>query len=199
MKINEFRGIFIKGLIAVLPIAATFYLMLWLITSFEAFFGSILQYALPESAYVPGMGVAAGLVGIFLVGLLMDAWLGRRLWALGERVVDRMPLVSQIYGAVKEIVSYIGGSEQQPRGKAVVTIKFGDPPVRMLGLVTLEELAFLPQTPGDELIAVFLPWSYQIGGFTVYVPRSAVEKADLSAQEALRISLTAGVTTQAKS
>lgn len=195
MAVRRIRSIFLSGLVAVLPIMATIWLVIWLVTGLESFLGSMLRYIVPASSYVPGMGLAVGIVGVFLVGLAMQAWLGRELWGLGERILRRMPLVSQIFGAVKEIVSYVSGSEQ-PNADTVVAVKIGDPPVRMIGLVTRESLSFLPSEAGDDQIAVFLPWSYQVGGFTVFVPRSAVETVALKPQEALRLALTAGVTRQ---
>lgn len=189
------RQVFLRGLVAVLPLAATIYLLIWLASSFESLLGPMLRLLLPEDVYLPGMGVGAGLIAIFLVGLALQGWLGRRIWALGELIVDRTPLVRPIYGAVKQVVSYVGGTEQ-PQGRTVVTVGFDELPVRLLGLVTREDVTFLSQELEEGLVAVFLPWSYQIGGFTVYVPRSALEPVDLTPQQALRLSLTAGVTTE---
>ncbi|HSG65718.1 MAG TPA: DUF502 domain-containing protein [Gammaproteobacteria bacterium] len=192
MSTRTVRSIFFSGLIAVLPAIATIYLVVWLVMGFEAALGTVLRYALPAERYVPGMGLLAGLGVVFVVGLAMQAWLGRELWNLGEKLLRRMPLVSQIFGAVKEIVTYVSGSAQ-PSGNAVVAVKLGEPPVRMLGLVTRDSLEFLDSAPGDEQVAVFLPWSYQVGGFTVFVSRRLLEPVDLTPREALRLSLTAGV------
>jgi len=197
MTLRFFRQVFFKGLIAVLPLAATIYLMIWLVRGFESVLGPMLESTLPENAYIPGMGIGLGLTIIFVAGLALQAWLTRRIWALGERLLDRMPMVRQIYGAVKQVISYVGGTEH-PQGKAVVTVRFGDLPTRLLGLVTRDDIELSPQHVKDDLIAVFLPWSYQIGGITVFVPRTSVERVDLTPQEALRFSLTAGVTTEGR-
>lgn len=196
MAVKNIQKIFFTGLIAALPIVATVSLVIWLVTSLESLLGSMLRHVLAEGAYVPGMGLAVGIVGVFLIGLAMQAWLGRELLKLGEKLLHRMPFVSQVFGAVKEIVSYVSGSEQ-PRADAVVVVRIGEPPVRMLGLITRDELDFLPEHARDGQVAVFLPWSYQIGGFMVFVARSALEPVDITPQEALRLSLTAGVTKRA--
>lgn len=192
MKARFFRQVFLKGLIAILPLAATIYLIIWLVGALESLLGPVLRFIVPQGMYVPGMGIGLGLVLTFLAGLALQAWFTQKIWSWGERLLDRMPMVRPIYRAVKQIISYVGGTEQ-PHGQAVVAVEFGDIPVRLLGLMTRDKLDFLPQHAGDDLIAVFLPWSYQIGGITVFVPRSTVEPVDMTPQEALRLSLTAGV------
>ena len=187
--------VFLKGLLAVLPVAVTVYLILWLVTTFESLFKPLLSQLLSENGYVPGMGVGLGLIGVFAIGLMLQAWFMQRLWEWGEKLLDRMPLVRQIYGALKQLVDYLGGNGQ-PEGSTVVMVRYGDPPVRLLGLVTRSDVNYWPQQADEPLVAVFLPWSYQVGGFTVYVPRASVEKLDLGREEALRLAITAGVSAE---
>lgn len=189
------QQVFLKGLFAILPVALTLYLVVWLATSFEALFGSGLDYLLPEGMYVPGMGLLMGLLVIFAVGLMLQTWFTRQLWELTERLLDRMPLVRPVFSSLKQIVSYMSGGEQ-PQSSRVVMVTVGDPPMRMLGLVTREQLEFIAEDEREQTIAVFLPWSYQIGGFTVFLPRTSIEPVDLTPQEALRLALTAGVSSQ---
>jgi uncharacterized membrane protein len=189
------QRVFLKGLIAIIPVAVTIYLVIWLASGFEAMFGSAIEYLLPTGSYVPGMGLVMGVLLIFFVGLMLQTWFTRQLWELGEKLLDRMPLVRPVFGSLKQVVAYMSGAEQ-PKGNRVVMVSLGDPPLRMLGLVTQERLEFLAKNDADETVAVFLPWSYQIGGFTVFLPRSALVRVDLTPQEALRLALTAGVTSQ---
>jgi uncharacterized membrane protein len=75
-------------------------------------------------------------------------------------------------------------------------VRYGDPPVRLLGLVTRSDVDYGPQDTNESLIAVFLPWSYQVGGFTVYVPHTSIEKLELGREAALRLAITAGVSAE---
>lgn len=192
MKLKDVRHVFFRGLVAVLPIAVTIYVVVWLVRGIESIFSPILARLLPEGLYFPGMGVVVGLGGIFLVGVLLQALLARKVWDLGELLLSRMPLVSQVYDALKQVISYLGDTEQ-PRGGAVVTVTLGDSGTRVLGLVTQENLGFLAEPAAAGTVAVFLPWSYQVGGFTILVPRDAVEPVQLTTQEAFRFCLTAGI------
>jgi len=182
--------IFLKGLLALLPIAATLYLIFWLIWVIESLFGSILTAILPHWAYLPGMGIMLGIAAIFGFGLILETWFMRSLWHWGEALLDRMPLVRQLYGWLKQLVDYV--SDKEHPGGRVVLVKFDNPPMQLLGLVTLEQVDFEP-LQDEELVAVFLPFSYQIGGYTVYLPRARLEPIDMDPKEALRLTLTAGV------
>jgi uncharacterized membrane protein len=189
------QQVFFKGLIAVIPVVVTIYLIVWLALGFEALFGAVIEYLLPAGAYVPGMGIAVAVLLIFGVGLMLQMWFTRRLWEWGELLLDKMPLVRLVFSALKEVMTYVGGGAGQASGSRVVMVSIGDPPMRMLGLVTRERFELAGAGEQDDTVAVFLPLSYQIGGFTVFVPRAAIVRVDLTPQEALRLAMTAGVTT----
>src|SRR5690606_26229927 len=72
----------------------------------------------------------------------------------------------------------------------LVTLQDG---VRMIGLVTRENLKTVADGAGEEDVAVFLPWSYQVGGITVYVPRSRLTPLDMTVEQGFRFAFTAGV------
>ena len=65
----------LAGLATILPLVITVYLLYWLTTSAESLLGSLIKLVLPKGWYLPGMGIAAGLLLIFLIGLLMQAWM----------------------------------------------------------------------------------------------------------------------------
>jgi uncharacterized membrane protein len=186
------RRVFLKGLIAVLPVALTIFLVVWLARAFESILGRGIKTVIPEEYYVPGLGVATGILLILAVGLMLEGWFTRQLWSLGERLLDRMPLVREVFGAFKQVVSY-ASSGSGPTGTHAVLVSLHGGEARMLGLVTRETLDFLDDPAHQDDIAVLLPWSYQVGGITVFVPRSAVQRVNLSAQEALKLVLTGAV------
>jgi uncharacterized membrane protein len=179
-------------------------LFLILTTVFVATTGDSMTYVLsvamsnndhPSTPVRVFWGVAMGLITVFAVGLMLQAWFMRRLWQWGEKLLDRMPLVRQVYRALKELVDYLSG-EEQPGGSTVVMLRYGEPSMRLLGLVTRDDVDYGPQDAEEPLVAVFLPWSYQVGGFTVYVPRSSLDKIDLTREQALRLAITAGVSAE---
>jgi uncharacterized membrane protein len=77
----------------------------------------------------------------------------------------------------------------------VVEIDLGNN-MRLLGFVTQQQLAVPVRDDDDDLIGIYLPMSYMIGGFTIYLPRKQVKPLDISVEKAMRVTLTAGMTGQ---
>jgi len=193
-----------KGLFAVLPIAVTVYAVYWLGAIFEHLLGAVIIFLLPEPLhrwYIPGMGLVLGLVLIFFIGAAFNVWGMRALYDWLESLIDRIPMVKSIYGSVRDLLSFFSEAKEDQVRQVVVTT-FGEGPHRMqlLGFITRERFEALPQGLGDdetaEYVAVYFPMSYQIGGFTILVPRESVQPIDMSTEQALRFALTAGMSTE---
>ena len=183
----------LAGVATILPLVITAYLLYWLATSAEKSLGRLISLVLPEGWYWPGMGIAAAIVLIFVVGLLMQAWGVRSLVAWIERIVLRIPFIKTVYGAVRDLIGFITQSKDSGL-RQVVAVTIGDKNIKLIGFVTREDLAGLPkEIGGQKKIAVYLPMSYQLGGYTIIVPRSAVKPLDMSLEEATRFVLTGGV------
>jgi uncharacterized membrane protein len=197
---DKVRRIFMGGLAVVVPLAVTVYVAWWLVTAAESLLGGLFRAVFPERYYVPGVGVLLGIALIFAVGVLVHLWLVRRLLGWGSAVLDRIPLVRTVYGSVRDLMGYFRGTDRAEAAEQTAMVSLGDGETRMLGMVTRTDFGDLPAGIGGEgEVAVYLPMSYQIGGFTVIVPRSRVEPIDLSFEEGMRLALTACMTTQKQS
>lgn len=187
------RNILLKGLATVLPVVVTLYLLWWLATSGESLLGAALRAVLPAGVYRPGMGLAAAMVLIFVAGLMTDAWLFGSVVRLAERALERIPIVKTVFGGVRDLSAFLTGGGQE-RLARVVHVAL-TPDIGAVGFITRDEVGSLaPPDQRDGRVAVYLPMSYQIGGYTLLVPRERITPLDLPAQEAMRLVLTAGVT-----
>src|ERR687892_966393 len=96
--------IFVTGLLTVLPIIATIYFTVWLLTVLERFFGKQVMFLIPDEWYRTGMGLVVAIVVVFLVGLLMHGILFRRLFGWAEWVLLEIPLVRSVYSAMRDLL-----------------------------------------------------------------------------------------------
>lgn len=185
--------IFLTGMFTVLPVLATVYLMVWLVTGAERFVGKQLMWLIPDEYYRTGMGLVLALAVIFLVGVLMHALLFRQLFGLAERLMLEIPLVRSIYGALRDLFGlFAGGDDDQ--SMQVVSVTLPGTGMRALGFVSRADFSDLPEGIGGEgEIAVYLPMSYQIGGYTLFMPRAQAVPVAMSREDAMKFILTAGL------
>ena len=188
-------GTFLQGLAITLPITLTLALLYWLAAIAEDFLGGLIRHLFPGLQYWTGLGILCAVAIVFVLGILMNAWFARRLMRLFDALLDRIPLVKSIYGSLRDIAVLLSDKDSKSRFKKVVAVRVAEQ-VRLIGFVTVEDFAALSQSsksPGKASIGVYLPMSYQIGGFTVFVPESSLEPLDMSVEDAMRFTLTAGV------
>jgi uncharacterized membrane protein len=202
------RNLFLQGIALIAPLALTLALLVWLGHSVEVVVGSALKQLLPAGWYLPGLGLAAGIGLTLVAGLLANLFLVRWLLNALERLLDRIPLVKSLFKGLKDVSRFFeqGGDKQIGRPVSV-RLPLGDGDFLLVGFV-MQERARLP-TPGgpaanpdanrdasgqeaQERIAVYLPMSYQVGGYTLYLDPARVEGLDVSPEEALRAVLTGG-------
>ena len=185
--------IFLTGVLTVLPVLATAYLLIWLFTTAESFLGKPLRWLIPDDYYRGGMGLLVGIVAIFVVGILMRAYIVRRVFEFSERILLEIPLIKTIYAALRDFFGMFAG-ENDGEALQVVTLTLPGSSMRLMGFVTRDEFSDLPEgiaEPGD--VAVYLPMSYQVGGYTVFMPRTQISPVQMSREHAMRFVLTAGL------
>ena len=135
----------------------------------------------------------AGFLLTLGIGVLLRIWLFRKVFSLGEALLQRIPGIKSLYGSIRDMVGFFDASKPREFDKTVM-VALADEKVRLMGLVTREDFTDLPEGIGDEqTVAVYLPMSYQLGGFTVMVPKSKIRPVEMKVDEAMQFVLTAAV------
>ncbi|MDH5472339.1 MAG: DUF502 domain-containing protein [Gammaproteobacteria bacterium] len=178
----------------ILPVLLSFYLLYWFAVTTETMLGQLIRLVIPSDLYWPGIGLVVGLIVVFLVGLMMRAYIVQRLFAQSEKILYRMPLIKTVYRAFRDFFNFFSSSNKKEYDQ-VVSVRIGETQMEVIGLVTQPVTEKLPQGfQSDDRVLVYIPMSYMIGGYTVFVPRSALRPINMSMDEAMRFTLTAGVT-----
>ena len=182
----------LTGLITILPIVLTFYLLYWLAISSEELLGNLIKLVLPVDQYWPGMGLFVGLIVLFIIGILMHAYFVQRLFSRLEQLFFHMPIIKPIYSAFRDFLDYFK-PKKDPEYDQVVSVQLNGA-MKVIGFITEHDSEQLPNGFNDEgCVMVYLPLSYMIGGYTILVPKSSVTAVDMSMDEAMRFTLTAGM------
>ena len=190
---NVLGKLFLKGLAVVIPATLTLAILWWMARGAEQVLGGLLMEFLPEGWYIPGMGLVSAVAITILIGLLTHVILFQKLFALGEAILNRLPLVKTIYSAIKDFIAYLSPDSKTALSK-VVLVKIPGAEFEQLGFVTREDFSRLPMKPTvEEPIAVYLPMSFQIGGYTLFLPRSCLTPIDISFEDGMKLVLTGAV------
>ena len=181
----------LTGFITLLPLVLTIYLLYWLGVSSEEIMGKVFRYILPNGAYFPGLGMVSGIIIVFIVGLMMKAYLVQKIFSLVEKVLYRLPLIKSVYRAFRDLFDFFSPTKDGI-GQAVV-VTFND--MEIIGFITQEDPERLPTSFKDrDRVLVYLPMSYMVGGYTVLVKKEDIRLLDMTGDEAMRFVLTAGIT-----
>lgn len=188
----------VKGSMVVLPLLVTVWLLWSALVWLNGLGLQLLTLTGLESLF-PGMGLLLMLVALLAIGLLFQFNPVSWLYQYVEDALLRFPLVKTLYGAVKDFAAMF--DQEKQRGQQVVLI---DVPGQgqLLGFITASKIPQAVQNvnPEEDLVTVYLPMSYMVGGYTLFVPRSRLTMLDWSFEDAMRFALTAGVSqSQARS
>ncbi|MBF5059871.1 DUF502 domain-containing protein [Candidatus Neptunochlamydia vexilliferae] len=175
-----------RGLIAIAPLALTIGILYWLFSFMEELVGPPMKTLLGKY-YVPGMGIVGAIIILFIIGSILNTWLISHVTHFFERVFKKIPLFNSLYKMVKNVTHFFQSS---PEGENQQVVEVSIAGQTLVGFITRENFSEFPAMETDR-VAVFLPMSYQIGGYTVLLPRSEVKPLDMSIEEALQYSLIA--------
>jgi len=193
------RNSFLTGVIVATPLTVTF----WLIYTFVNFVDSTIKPLIPArynpESYlpfaIPGMGLVIAILFLTFLGALAANIFGRSLISIGERVLNSVPLVRNIYGALKQLVeTALAGQNKSFR--EVVLVEYPMKDRWALAFVTADASSEMRRavSPGEQVIGVFVPTTPNpTSGFLLYTARRNVVELSMSVEEAAKLILSFGI------
>lgn len=176
-RMNWLLKNFLRGLVIVVPIAVTVYLL------YQTFITLDRLLKLP----FPGLGLAILVVAIVAIGALASNFVGREFFALTEKLFARAPIVRIVYAAIKDLLEAFVGNKRRFDRPVVVSI---NDDVRVFGFITRDDLASLG-LPGD--VGVYIPFSYTWDGCLIVVARERVKTIELDSASVMALVVSGGV------
>lgn len=184
---RSIRARILAGLVVIVPVAVTIWVVRLLFNLLDGWLRPIVE--LSFGRHVPGVGLLATVLLLYLVGLLATALGGKTLIGWFETALTRLPLVGDVYGSSKQIMETISN----PAGmgfKRVVIFEYPRPGMRAIGFVTRE----LVDAEGEKFYSVFLPTTPNpTSGFLLLLPASDTEATGLTVDQAIKMVVSGGV------
>jgi uncharacterized membrane protein len=171
---------FLRGLVLVIPVATTVYIL------YATFM--LIDGLLPVD--VPGLGFVIIIATVTTIGAVSPFLLGNPIAAWAQQLIERVPLVKLIYGAVKDLMGAFVGEKQRFKEPVLVTLS-KESGIKKLGFVTQRDLSDFGLS---GQVAVYLPHSYNFSGNLFIVPSENVVPLPISGAEAMKFIVSGGVT-----
>jgi len=191
------RNWFLTGLVVAAPIGITAFLVIWFVDLVDKWFLPLIPARYQPDTFlpfpVPGLGLPIALILLTLLGMLTANFLGRRILAIGENMVDRMPVVRNLYGALKQIFETVL-AQSETSFRDVGLIEYPRKGIYAIVFITAEAKNEIASRVGTPLVSVFLPTTPNpTSGFLLYVPKDEVQILDMSIEEAAKLIISAGL------
>jgi len=186
---ETFKDILKGGLKVLIPFLIIALVIYWVLKWTEKLFGTIFVMLFGEQAHFFGCGLLLAFAAIIAVGLIMRLPIMQ--WALRqlENGLKRLPLINSLYRMSTDVFQFLA-KKKSDRGDDVVLVT--TPLGKIIGIKTTDDPDHIGKDP--DSVAVYFPMSYQIGGFTLYVPKNQVEALDMGIEDAMEFIMTAWIT-----
>ncbi|WP_017930438.1 DUF502 domain-containing protein [Robiginitomaculum antarcticum] len=187
----------IYGLVVALPIAATLGFIWFVVSKFDSFIKPKLPPEFNPDSYlpfeIPGIGLLITVVFIYFLGALARNFFGRQIIAAGERFVNRVPLIRNIYNFVKQLVDTFTISTDKAF-REVCLLEYPRKDVWVMGFVTSNVRGAPGRVLPPGFINVFVPTTPNpTSGFLMMISRDDVKILDMSPEEGAKLIISAGV------
>ncbi len=198
---TNLKNYFFTGLLVILPIFITVYVILFLIRGMDAILKFIPVKYLPETYLnfrIPGLGLIFVVILVFAVGLLARNIVGRKIVHLGENIVERIPLVRILYAGVKQLLETIF-LQKTDAFKRVALVEYPRRGTYVIGFITGESKGEVQDKTDKNMINVFIPTTPNpTSGFYMLVPDDELVVLNMSVEDAFKLIISGGIISPAK-
>ncbi|MDD5661421.1 MAG: DUF502 domain-containing protein [Candidatus Omnitrophica bacterium] len=193
--LNRLKRYFVTGLVAVVPVFLTIYILGVLFRFTDNILGRFLNVYLKNSLgfYIPGLGIVIFLLVILLTGFLANRYIGKKVFHLIDKWFSGLPLIRNIYPAFKQVISFIL-AQKEFGFKKVVLVEYPSKGIFSLGFLTNEEFSKISLITNREMVSVFMPTSPgPFTGVVIFVAKEDLRFPEISISDAFKIIISGGV------
>lgn len=181
---------FLKGLLVVAPISISVYCIVLIVVFVEKLTQQGISKLFVIDFQFPGLGILFAIILITVIGMVMHTLVAQKLYGLLQQVIAKLPVLKTIYFAIEDFMGFFADQSSESTNKKVVLVSLAEDIV-VIGIVTNENPEHVVHATVSGKIAVYLPMSYQIGGYTIFVDKSRLRETDLSVEDGMKLSMTA--------
>ncbi len=191
------RAYFLAGVLVMAPVSITFYIAYLVLDFVDSRVNPLIPEAYNPNSYlpfgIPGLGLVVVLVAVTLIGAMTAGYVGRVFVRLSEMLLVRMPVISGIYSAVKQLVEAVF-SQKASAFRQVVLVEWPHAGSWTLGFVTAETAGEIQARLPANVVSIMVPTTPNpTGGYLIFVPRDKVMPLEMSVDAAMKMILSSGI------
>lgn len=199
---HSIRRIFLTGIIVSLPLVITIFVFKFVFETFDNLLGPLVTSIIrgmgapigPEY-HLPGIGLVSTLALVFLIGLVSANYMGRRLWAYGEAMVTKIPIIRSVYAATKQVIDTFSTNSSNAFRKVVI-IEYPRKGIYSLGFITGTTSGEARDRLGRDMVNVFIPTTPNpTSGFLLLVPQEDVVELEMAVEDGVKMIVSCGLVT----
>ncbi|MCZ6821138.1 MAG: DUF502 domain-containing protein [Calditrichaeota bacterium] len=195
---KRIRAYFFTGLLVLVPLVLTGYIIWNLFLAIDGILRGFVYELILETfgttlgKPIPGIGFVTLIILIIITGVAARNYVGKKLVAVGDQFVARIPLINRIYGAIKQI-SHAFLSSQREVFQKVVLFEYPRTGIYCIGFYTQDTRGPVQESIDEDVVSIFLPTTPNpTSGFLLFVPKTEIIELDLTIEEALKLIISGG-------
>lgn len=199
--IKRLRGYSITGILVITPIALTIYIFWRLFNGLDGLLLNTFNttadfFGLPSyQGKIPGLGIITMVFVTILTGMAVRNYFGHKLFRAGEFAVTKIPLVSKIYIALRQIFEAMF-AEKREVFKEVVLFQYPRQGMYSMGFITQDTRGEIQEKIEEDVYSIFLPTTPNpTSGYLLFIPKKDLIKLSISTEDALKLIISGGVVT----
>lgn len=191
------KGYFLTGLLIVVPLYITVYVLNLLVGSMDKILLYLPVHLRPETYlpfHVPGLGLLLTVIAIFIIGLLTQNFFGRKLIKFGEFFLAKIPVLRSVYKGSKQFIDTFFIKDSDEGFRTVVMLEYPRKGIYGLGFVTGKAKGELQARTEKTCVNVFIPTTPNpTSGFYLVVPEDDITILDMTVEDAFKVIMTGGM------
>ena len=200
---HTLKTYFFTGILVTAPIAITLYLAVelfkWVDSSVVRFIPA--KYN-PETYLpygLPGLGVLLLVLALIVIGMLAVNIFGRWLMGIGQRIIERIPVISGVYSALKKLFETLLGQGSTSAFRKAVLVEYPRKGVWTIAFLTTPVYEGFKKLLPNDMVTVYVPTTPNpTSGFMLYVPKKEVKELDMRVDDAIKMVISTGIVTPSK-
>ena len=197
---HTLKTYFFTGILVTAPVAITLYLAVELFKWVDSSVTHLIPAKYNPETYLPyglpGLGVLLLVLALILIGMLAVNIFGRWLMKLGQNIIERIPIVSGVYSALKKLFETLLGQGKNNAFRKAVLVEYPRKGVWTIAFITAPVYEGFHKLLPNDMVTVYVPTTPNpTSGFMLYVPKKEIKELDIRVDDAFKMIVSTGIVT----